>query len=41
MNGCRYDVLLTITAEHEWGGWTLDSGLCDGVGHHTGVISNI
>lgn len=34
-------LLLTVTAEHEWGGWTLDSGLCDGVGHHTGVIANI
>lgn len=32
---------LTITAEHQWSRWALDPGLRDGVGHHTGVVSNI
>ena len=32
---------LTIAAEHQWSWWTLDSGLCDGVGHHTGVVAHI
>jgi len=32
---------LTVTAEHQWSGRTLDPGLCDGVSHHTRVVADI
>lgn len=32
---------LTVTAQHEWSGRSLHSGLGDGVGHHTGVVAHI
>lgn len=32
---------LTVTAEHQWRGWTLNSGLRDRVRHHAGVVANV